>query len=149
MTFRQQPLADLDEQQWEALCDGCGLCCMHKFQDEDSGEMFYTNVACHLFDAASCRCTDYARRRQRVPDCMHIRTFTPEQFAWLPVSCAYRLRFEGRPLPDWHPLCSGDRESVHAAGISMRHACVSECEVPEDERAAHILLHIGEDSHEG
>jgi len=145
MTFWQQPLADLDDQQWELLCDGCGLCCMHKFQDEDSGEMFYTDVACRLFDAQTCRCTNYARRAQEVPGCMRIQTFTAEQFAWLPVSCAYRLRFEGKPLPVWHPLRSGDAESVHAAGISMRHACVSEVDVPEDEVASHILLDIGSD----
>jgi len=146
MTFWLRPLAELDEQQWEALCDGCGRCCMHKFQDEDSGEMLYTDVACRLFDVRTCRCTNYIHRSQEVPGCMCIRSFTEEQFAWLPTSCAYRLRFEGQPLPAWHPLRSGDSESVHAAGISMRHACVSELDVPEEEVVLHILPDSGADS---
>jgi len=135
----EKPLEKLSDGEWEQLCDGCGLCCMHKFVDEDSGEMLYTDVACRLFDANSCRCTDYLRRSEQVPDCMRIRHFTAEQFGWLPESCAYRLRLEGKPLLDWHPLISGDADSVHDAGISMQGRCVSETEVDEDDLPMHII----------
>jgi len=139
MNFRDKPLDKLSDDEWELLCDGCGLCCMHKFEDEDTGEMLYTNVACRLFDPETCRCTGYAQRVEQVPECMQIRHFTSEQFSWLPASCAYRLRFEGKPLFDWHPLLSGDMASVHSAGISMLGRCVPECEVDEDDLPLHII----------
>ena len=139
MNFWQKPLYALSDEQWEALCDGCGHCCMHKFEDEDSGEMLYTDVACRLFDDRQCRCTNYAERSRLVPQCLSIRTFSDAQFQWLPSTCAYRLRFEGKPLFDWHPLLSGDGESVHAAGISMRGRAVPENEVSEADIPLHIL----------
>jgi len=139
MDFWEKPLNDLDDAEWEALCDGCALCCMHKFEDEDSAEMLYTDVACRLLDDSTCRCTDYEKRRQSVSECMDIRRFTAGQYAWLPPTCAYRLRFEGKPLFDWHPLISGDVESIHAAGISMHGRCVGENEVPADDVAEHII----------
>ncbi|MDQ6971976.1 MAG: YcgN family cysteine cluster protein, partial [Mariprofundaceae bacterium] len=111
MNFWNRPLSELSDDEWEQLCDGCALCCMHKFEDEDTGEMLFTDVACRLLDCGSCRCTDYAQRKQKVPECMVIRDFSDEQYRWLPSSCAYRLRFEGKPLPEWHPLLSGDAES--------------------------------------
>jgi len=135
----ERPLDALNDEQWEQLCDGCGLCCMHKFEDEDSGEMLFTDVACRLFESGSCRCMQYAQRSELVPECMQIRHFTAEQFAWLPASCAYRLRQEGKPLLDWHPLISGDAGSVHDAGISMRGRSVPECEVDEDDLPMHII----------
>ncbi|HCS13269.1 MAG: hypothetical protein COS82_02175 [Zetaproteobacteria bacterium CG06_land_8_20_14_3_00_59_53] len=135
----EKPLDSLSAEEWEQLCDGCGLCCMHKFEDEDSGEILYTDVACRLFDGNTCRCRDYAKRSELVPDCIRIRHFTAEQFAWLPKTCAYRLRFEEQPLFDWHPLLSGHADSVHAAGISMQGRCVSESEVDEDDLPLHII----------
>ncbi len=131
--FWEKPLSALDDAEWEALCDGCGRCCMQKFLDEDSGQILYTDVACQWLDANACTCRCYATRRERVAACMDIRMFKPWQYAWLPESCAYRLRHEGRPLPDWHPLLSGDRSSVKAAGVSMHGRFVSELEVPEEQ----------------
>jgi len=139
MIWWEKPLDDLTNAQWEALCDGCGLCCMHKFEDEDTGEMLYTDVACRLLDTSACRCTDYVNRSRAVPECMVIRAFTAQQYAWLPATCAYRLRFEGKALPDWHPLVSGDAEAVHVAGVSMRGRCVSGAEVGEEDIVDHII----------
>ncbi len=129
MQIWEKPLHDLSDQEWESLCDGCGHCCLHKFEDEDSGELLYTDVACRLFDEQSCRCRDYTHRERQVPECMTIRSFTDKQFAWLPQTCAYRLRHEGKPLFDWHPLISGDPASVGKAGRSVRGRCVPEAEV--------------------
>jgi uncharacterized cysteine cluster protein YcgN (CxxCxxCC family) len=132
LKFWEKPLAELNTQEWEQLCDGCGQCCMHKLEDTDTGELLHTRVACRLFDAASCQCSDYANRLQKVSYCLHIRDLEAEYYHWLPPTCAYRLRMENKPLFAWHPLLSGNRDSVHDAGISMRGRCVSECDVPED-----------------
>lgn len=125
------PLQALTAPQWETLCDGCGLCCMHKFEDADTGEMLYTSIACRLFDDAACRCRDYGKRLLKVADCLNLRSLSLEQMRWLPATCAYRLRAEGKPLPAWHPLVAGDARAVHAAGISMRGRSISEDTVPE------------------
>ena len=137
--MRDKPLHELNDEEWERLCDGCGLCCMHKFEDEDTGEMLYTDVACRLLDGSTCRCTDYANRLHRVPECLNIRALKGDEYRWLPSSCAYRLRFEGKALPDWHPLVCGDAERVHRAGISFRGRCVPEGDVGKKEIAAHII----------
>jgi len=129
MEIVDKPLHALTREQWEQLCDRCGVCCMHKFEDEESGQIVYSNIACRLFDVAHCRCSDYAHRVQRVPDCLDISRLSDAQFAWLPAHCAYRLRHAGLPLPAWHPLVCGDAEAVHRAGISMRQACVREDEL--------------------
>jgi len=131
--FWQQPLSSLTDEEWEKLCDGCGRCCMQKFEDEDTGEILHTRVACRLFDDARCACNDYHQRLLKVSECLDIRTFQPEHYAWLPETCAYRLRFENKALLPWHPLLTGDAESVHQAGISMRHQSVSEDDVPEED----------------
>jgi len=114
------------DESWEALCDGCGQCCMIKFEDEDTGEILYTDVACQLFDDTSCRCTDYTHRTQQIPGCLNIRDFNNTRYKWLPETCAYRLLHEGKPLFDWHPLISGDEKSMHMAGISMRNKTISD-----------------------
>ncbi len=139
MDFWNMPLDMLSEEQWEALCDGCGRCCLHRFEDEETGEVLYTDVACRLFDMDSCRCTRYAERRRLVPECLSVRLLSADQYAWLPVTCAYRLRREGKALPAWHPLISGDAASVREAGISVRGRCVPESEVAEEEWPEHII----------
>jgi uncharacterized cysteine cluster protein YcgN (CxxCxxCC family) len=126
--FWERPLAELDRGQWEALCDGCGRCCLHKLEDEDTGELFPTNVACKLLDRRNGRCTDYPRRKAHVADCVKLDRSKLDRLDWLPVTCAYRLRADGEALPEWHYLLTGDRESVHAAGQSTRGWTVSEDE---------------------
>jgi len=132
-------LNELSDEEWEALCDGCGYCCMVKFEDEDTGEILYTDVACRLFDNASCRCTDYPHRTQRIPSCLNIRDFNNTQYQWLPKTCAYRLLHEGKTLFDWHPLISGDSESVFRAGFSAHGKSVPEKTIPKDEMVDHII----------
>jgi uncharacterized protein len=142
--WEEKPPHALGIDEWEQLCDGCGRCCMHKFEDTDSGEMLYTSVACRLFDDASCRCRHYDERLLNVPDCLNLRGFTSEQMHWLPPSCAYRLRAEGRALPAWHPLVSGSPESVHGAGISMRGRSTPEGMVPESLWPRYIIALVGD-----
>ena len=129
--WKRKSLAEMTDAEWESLCDGCGLCCMHKVEEEDTGELFYTNLACRLLDTEACRCTDYANRVKQVADCLVIRPDSQDAFTWLPESCAYRILAHGNDLHDWHPLVSGDPESVHAAGISVRGKVVSERDTDE------------------
>jgi uncharacterized cysteine cluster protein YcgN (CxxCxxCC family) len=132
-------LGDMTREQWESLCDGCARCCLHKLQDAYSGKIFYTDVACRLLDQGLCRCRRYAEREALVPDCV---VLTPDQIGslgWLPDTCAYRLLDEGKPLRPWHPLISGDPQSVHLADVSVRGWVVSEDEVHEDDLEDHII----------
>jgi uncharacterized protein len=118
--WRTKTLEEMSNEEWESLCDGCGRCCLVKLENEDSGKIHYTNVACTLFDEKTCRCADYQNRQNKVADCV---TLTPERvrhLAWLPHTCAYRLLAENKSLFDWHPLISGRAESVIEAGISVR-----------------------------
>jgi len=124
-------LSSLDVGQWEALCDGCGRCCLHKLEDEDSGELHPTNVACKLLDRRNGRCLDYANRKRLVDDCVKLERGKLQSLEWLPETCAYRLRAAGMPLYDWHYLISGSRESVHEAGQSTRGWTVSEVDAGE------------------
>jgi len=129
------PLAGMTTTEWEALCDGCGKCCMIKMEDEDEPELIaYTNIACRLFDEKTCRCTSYALRSTLVPTCIQL---TPDSIGearpWMPSTCAYRLLAEGLPLPEWHPLLTGDPNSVHITGNSMQNGTVPEYEVDEDD----------------
>jgi uncharacterized cysteine cluster protein YcgN (CxxCxxCC family) len=132
-------LNELSDKDWEALCDRCGRCCLIKFEDEDTGEILYTDVTCRLFDNVSCRCTDYPHRTQQVAGCLSIRKFNDPQYKWLPKTCAYRLLHEGKALCDWHPLISGCAESVFQAGISVCGKSLPENEVHDDEMADHII----------
>lgn len=124
--FWDLPIEALNRNEWEALCDGCGQCCLHKAEDEDTGEVYHTNVACKLLDIATARCSDYPNRKRFVPDCIRLTPVRALSIPWLPESCAYRRRAEGRPLPDWHYLLSGDPEAVHQTEVSVRGRAISE-----------------------
>lgn len=133
--WKTKTLAEMSTAEWESLCDGCGKCCMSKLEDEDTGEIYWTTIACRLFDGESCRCRDYENRLSVVSDCVGLTSSNVSTISWLPSTCAYRLVGEGRDLYWWHHLVSGDRDTVHAAGISMRgRVAVSESELdgPED-----------------
>jgi uncharacterized protein len=140
--WEQYPLEELTAEEWEALCDGCGQCCLLKFQDDESGELAVLNLACELLDIHSCRCSDYENRFERVPECTRLTPELIDQFRWLPHSCAYRRVAEGRKLARWHPLLSGDPERVHRKGISVRSFAVSSHGVPEEEYEDHIIAVI-------
>ena len=137
--WETKTLAQMSRKEWESLCDRCGRCCLNKLEDEDTGEMYYTDVACKLLDLESCRCSNYPERVKHVPDCLILGLDHPEYFRFLPDSCAYRRIDEGRPLAAWHPLISGDPDSVHLAGISVRGMCISEEEIDLDTLEQHII----------
>lgn len=118
--WKERALEDLTGAEWESLCDGCGRCCLVKLEDEDTGEVHFTDVGCKLLDAETCKCSDYRRRRQRVRDCLKLTPQSVRTLSWLPPSCAYRMLAEGKDLCWWHPLVSGSPETVHEAGISVR-----------------------------
>ena len=120
-----KPLTELSSSEWEQLCDGCGKCCMAKLQDEETSKVYYTNVACELFDINTCRCQDYENRTQKVPDCLTLSLDRVHEFDWLPQTCAYRLRANEKALPKWHPLITGKKDSPHLAGASVKHKAVS------------------------
>ena len=124
--WQTKTLSEMTRAEWESLCDGCGRCCLHKLRYEETGDLAFTNVACRLLDLRSCRCGDYANRRKHVPDCVHLTPAALRTIDWLPPSCAYRRLAEGRGLAWWHPLVSGDPDTVHAAGISVRGRAISE-----------------------
>jgi len=131
--WEEKSLSELTQDEWEALCDGCGKCCLHKLEDIDSGEAFYTNVACRLLDLSTCRCMDYANRSKLVPDCLQLTADLAHELSWLPESCAYRRLAEGRDLAWWHPLNSGDPMTVRKVGVSVCGKAVAESEVDLDD----------------
>ena len=137
--WERKALREMTAQEWESLCDGCGRCCLLKLLDEDSGRVDYTDVACRLLDVGSCRCVDYPNRRRRVRDCVRLTPEKLEELTWMPSTCAYRLLHEGRPLYWWHPLVSGDPDSVRAAGISVAGRVVSEKQVRDEDLEDHIV----------
>lgn len=139
MAWWDAPLETLSNSQWEALCDGCGRCCLLKLEDWDDASLHFTSVVCHLFDETSCRCTDYAARHIRVPECIKFDAAALADLNWLPNTCAYRLRADGQPLADWHPLVSGSPQSVIDAGISVKGRVVSEANVHPDEVEEFII----------
>ena len=125
--FWELPLAKLSRDEWEALCDGCGRCCLHKLEDEDTGEVVETNVACKLLDTGTARCSDYPNRKAFVPDCLRLTPRLVAQVPWLPASCAYKRRADDLPIPQWHPLLTGgSKEAMIAAGASVDGRCISE-----------------------
>lgn len=138
--WERKRLDEMSRAEWEALCDGCGKCCLNKLEDEATGEVALTRVACRLFDDGTCRCAHYATRHRYVPDCI---VLTPENLAknlyWMPETCAYKRLYRGERLADWHPLISGTADSVHDAGVSIRGATLSEFDVDEDDWEDHII----------
>lgn len=137
--WQEKTLDEITEEEWESLCDGCGKCCLHKLEDEDSGDVYYTDIACAYLDEHSCSCKDYSHRLQNVPDCLQLQPKDVEQFFWLPSTCAYRLLAEGKPLEEWHPLVSGDTESVHQYHISVRGRVVLESQIDPDEYEERVI----------
>ncbi len=124
--WKTKKLSEMSTEEWESLCDGCGKCCLHKLEDEDTGEIAYTNVACKLIDLKTCRCTRYTERSQLVPECLNLKRFDFTQYHWLPATCAYRLVNDQQELPSWHPLISGRTTSVKKAGISIHRYAIKE-----------------------
>ena len=133
--WRRKTLSEMTAEEWESLCDGCGLCCLIRFEDEETGEVIPTRVSCKLFDGELCRCKDYANRKAYVPDCIKLTPGNIDALNWMPKSCAYRRLHEGRDLAWWHPLVSGDPESVHRAGVSIRGQTISEETLADPEDA--------------
>lgn len=145
--WRGKRLEDMTEAEWESLCDGCGRCCLNKLEEEETGDIYWTDVACRLLDRTSCRCSSYHDRHAHVPDCVRldVAEVVEQTYTWLPPTCAYRLIAAGRDLYWWHPLVSGDPDTVHAAGISARGRCISEDSIPADTLEDHIVDWPGED----
>ncbi|MDF1671073.1 MAG: YcgN family cysteine cluster protein [Roseovarius sp.] len=138
--WEDTPLTRMTRPEWEALCDGCGKCCMNKLEDEDTAEVVLTRVACRLFDDTTCRCAQYDIRHQFVPECIVLDPKNLDKnLYWMPETCAYKLLHTGKPLFDWHPLISGDPQTVHDAGVSMQGATVPEFEVHEDDWEDHLI----------
>jgi len=138
--FWELPLAELRRTEWEALCDGCGKCCLNKLEYDDTGEIAFTRVACRLLDNDTALCGQYETRLQFVPECIVLNPQNIEKTAYfMPKSCAYRLRAEGQPLPEWHHLISGDRETIHKAGKSVRGWTVPEFEIPEEDWEDYVI----------
>jgi uncharacterized cysteine cluster protein YcgN (CxxCxxCC family) len=134
------PLEEMTDAQWESLCDGCGQCCLFKLEDADTGEYALTDVACRYLDHDTCKCSDYVNRRRNVPDCVKVTPRNIRELRWMPETCAYRLLAEGRPLFEWHPLVSGDPETVHTSGSSVRGKAVNEDTV--DDLEDHVVAEL-------
>jgi hypothetical protein len=141
--WQSKTLEQMTKSEWEALCDGCGKCCLNKLEDEDTGEILFTNVACRLFDAKTCRCSNYVNRRKFVPDCHQLTPKKVRRFSWLPKTCAYRLVDEGQDLPDWHHLKTGSRQTIHRVGASVRNQVFSEVDIPLDDFEDYVVDWLG------
>jgi uncharacterized cysteine cluster protein YcgN (CxxCxxCC family) len=142
--WRTKSLDEMSPAEWESLCDGCGRCCLNKLEDYDTGEIAWTDVACRLLDGTTCRCTNYPERQAEVPDCIQLTPESVRRLTWLPPTCAYRLVEEGRDLYWWHPLVSGDPETVHQAGVSVRGKSVCEEDWPVETLEGRIVTWPGE-----
>lgn len=137
--WEHKTLEEMTHKEWESLCDGCGKCCLQKLEDEETGEVFYTDVSCKLLDTKSCQCKDYANRFERVPDCLDLNTSAAKAFTWLPNTCAYRLLAEGKPLASWHPLISGRPLVELNSEVSASGRVVSEQFVHSDDLEERVV----------
>ena len=132
-------LAEMSQVEWESLCDGCGRCCLNKLEDEDTGEIYFTNVACKLLDIEKCACSDYENRKTSMPDCMILSFDNQDALEVMPSTCAYSLLSHGKPLPEWHPLITGDKNSVNAADMSVTGKVISEDYVHYEQLPEHLI----------
>ncbi|MGI9402762.1 MAG: YcgN family cysteine cluster protein [Rhizobiaceae bacterium] len=137
--WKTKTLGQMSQGEWESLCDGCGRCCLNKLEDWDTGQIHWTNVACSLLDCETCRCMDYENRLEIVSDCIQLEPGKMDELTWLPPTCAYRLVHEGKDLFEWHHLVSGDPETVHAAGISVRGRTISETDIQVEDYENHLV----------
>ena len=137
--WQTKSLSEMSDEEWESLCDGCARCCLNKLEDWNNGEIYWTNVACKLLDHNTCTCSDYQNRQKFMPDCIQLTQEKISQISWLPPTCAYRLISEGKPLYNWHPLISGNRDSVHEAGVSVRGRIIAEGNMDAEELENHIV----------
>lgn len=138
--WEEKKLHELNQKEWDALCDGCGLCCLQKLQDDETEEIFYTQVSCQYLNIDTCQCKVYPRRFEYLPECLNLNMTTFESaLPWLPPSCAYKLVYEGKPLADWHPLVSREKNTIHQHKRSVRHFAISETEIDEDDWQDHLI----------
>ncbi|WP_372883196.1 YcgN family cysteine cluster protein [Psychromonas sp.] len=138
--WEHKTLSKMSGKEWESLCDGCGKCCLNKIIDDDTEELHFTNVACHLLHTKSCQCRKYDKRFKLVKDCVKVSLDDIEQFHWLPASCAYRRLAEGKPLPEWHPLITGSQSAMHKGGFSVRGKIISENSIDPDNLEDYIAI---------
>lgn len=137
--WKEKPLTELSQSEWESLCDGCGKCCLHKLENDKTAVISFTRVACRLLDLETCRCTQYAKRTVVVPDCIKVRPDIIQNLTWMPATCAYRLLANDQELPAWHPLVSGNSESVHESGTSIRSFAISGEGLTDDDLFSFII----------
>jgi uncharacterized cysteine cluster protein YcgN (CxxCxxCC family) len=137
--WQEKSLEQMSPEEWELLCDGCGKCCLHKLEDENTNEIAYTRVICRYFDESTCRCQVYSTRRSKVPDCVILKPGNLKDLPWMPSSCAYRLLYEGKSLPDWHPLQAGSRKAIEESGNTVSGKVISEEFVHEDGYDEHVI----------
>ena len=137
--WKTKTLSELTSEEWESLCDGCAKCCIIKFEDEDTGRIYHTNVVCELLDIYHCRCQSYAERSVLVPTCLTLDPELAASLPWMPETCAYRLLAEGKDLPLWHPLVSGSPKTVHTAGMSVRGKVVSGKDIDPDDLPDYVV----------
>jgi len=137
--WETKKLHEMTSAEWESLCDGCGKCCLVKLEDYDTAEIYHTNLSCKLLDIEACRCTDYENRQQQVDDCVKLDPQNLKSIQWLPDTCSYKLLEQGKSLPDWHYLITGDRNTVHQVLGSVMHFATSEVGVKEQDLEEHII----------
>lgn len=140
--WQEKTLAQMTDSEWESLCDGCGRCCLQKLECEDTGDIFYTQLACQLLDLKTCQCSDYTNRSKKVTSCIQLRNLQDHEWAFMPTTCAYRLLKEGKGLMSWHPLIEGNNQLMHQLGISVKDKVISEIDVAEQDFEDHLITWV-------